>query len=460
MTQLVLATTLYGAATVAAAIEAGALPQSDRRVLVAANTTATPEFARRVDELDGFEAIRGHFHQVHSYGEAIAPAHPAAWMPHSDDVPLLERYLRAHWDLGPDPIEVVVESIQVPPARALATVFATSRLTVYADGLMTYGPTRTNIGAAVGDRVRAVVHPDLIPGLRPVLLREYDTPSTAFDVAALRKVLDRMLDHVQLESHPYRDEHPPALVVGQFLSALGVIGAAAEQRLHERMVAAAVVAGASTVWFKPHPSAPRAHTEGLVDWARGRGLDTVEVAASAPAEAILAATPPRFVVGCFSTALVTAARLYGIPAATVGIDELLQALRPYENSNRVPATIVGELFPDLEVAPTAPSLPPLDPEVTAVRAQPLVDTVAYCMQPTLLACQRDASTAWLTEHVDGPARRYFTRKRLTALGLPGAAPLPFLRHTIGPARRWVRRRGVRGRKLALRLGRIAASRLS
>ena len=455
MTQVVLVSTLYGAATVAAAIDSGALPRADRRILVVANTTATPEVATLVDEFAAFAAVSDHFDAIHHYNDAIAPMHPAAWTPRTDDVPMWERALRSIWDLGRGPVDLVVESIQVPPARALAAVFASSQVVVYADGLMTYGPTRDDIGPGIGDRVRQIVHPDLVPGLRPALLREFGTAAIPFDVGALRKVLDGMHEQVAAElPGTYDSEAPPALVVGQFLSALGVISVGAEQLLHQRMICAATAAGVSTVWFKAHPSAPLFHTEQLRDWARNEGHDLVVVSPTTPAETVFTAMPPRFVVGCFSTALLTAPRLYGIPAATVGTDDLLEALRPYENSNRIPVTIAAELLPDLEVTRQPPALPLLGCEVTAVRVQPLVDTVSYCMQPRRLAALRDDSERWLADHVDGPSRRYFKGRRLTSLGLPGGSPIPLVRQVAGPAKRWARRRGDRGRRYLLRAQRI------
>ena len=51
--------------------------------------------------------------------------------------------------------------------------------------------------------------------------------------------------------------------------------------------------------------------------------------------------------GCFSTALCTASAFYGIPVARIGTEPLLDRLTPYQNSNRVPVTLVDALLPDL-----------------------------------------------------------------------------------------------------------------
>jgi len=423
---VVVASTLYGVANVAAAIDAGALGSDERRILVTANTSTAPEVARSIDELPGFSELSTYFDEVHSYNEAIAPYHPSDYRPAGADVPLLERFLRGRWGLGHGLVELVVESIPVPPSLALAEIFRSSRVTVYAEGLMSYGPTRNRIGFAVGDRIRTVVHPDLVPGLRPVLLREFDVPAVGFDTKHLREVFDRVTGAVDLSELPATaGDH--VLVIGQYLAAVGVLTDDQERELHQRMVTAAVGAGAGTVWFKPHPSAPLDTAEELRRWAGGEGIDLPLVPPLVPAEAVLATAPPAYVVGCFSTALMTAPRLYGVPSATVGIDLILEALTPYENSNRVPATIVGEVLDDLERSKRPPSLLAHDERRVVDHVQPLVDSVAYCMQPVLLPQLAQPAAAWLARHLDEASSRYFKRRRLTSLGLPGGAALPLWR---------------------------------
>ena len=73
--------------------------------------------------MPGFEQLRGRFDGVLSWNETIAPFHPGGWSPRPDDIPLWERQLRLLWDLGDDRIELVVESIQVNPALAVAQLF-------------------------------------------------------------------------------------------------------------------------------------------------------------------------------------------------------------------------------------------------------------------------------------------------------------------------------------------------
>lgn len=116
-------------------------------------------------------------------------------------------------------------------------------------------------------------------------------------------------------------------------------------------------------------------------------------------------------VGCFSTALLTASSFYGIPVARVGTELLLDRLAPYQNSNRVPVTIADALLPPLE--------PGSAPEVDLAG---LLPAVGYAMQPELRPDLRDAAERYLAASLDAHTWRYFKRRRLTALGLPGAIP--------------------------------------
>ena len=64
-------------------------------------------------------------------------------------------------------------NLHLEPALILGQAFADATIDVYVDGLMGYGPTRSAVPPQVGTRVQRVLHPDLVPGVRPLLLREF-----------------------------------------------------------------------------------------------------------------------------------------------------------------------------------------------------------------------------------------------------------------------------------------------
>ncbi|MGP4044979.1 alpha-2,8-polysialyltransferase family protein [Streptomyces sp. 2A115] len=414
-TQIFMASTLYGTATLAAAVDADCFRPAGRRILLVSNNAATPETATGIDGMPGFEQLRGRFDDVVSWNETISPYHPGGWSPRPDDVPLWERYLRLAWGLGDDDVELAVESIQVNPALGVSQIFMGAPVTVYADGLMSYGPTRSKIDPLVGTRIDRVLHLDLVPGLKPLLLTEFGVEPEIVPTDAFSKVLAELEDTG--DELPAIDE--PALLLGQYLSALGILTAEEEENLHVRMLKGAVKLGHNRVVFKPHPSAPARWSRALEQEAEKIGADLTVLDTSVLAEVLYQRMRPALVVGCFSTALLTASALYGLPVARIGTETLLERLTPYENSNRVPVTIVDALLPELaDRAAVTEQRPGMD----TGQLTDLVRAVGYAMQSKIYPSLRPAAEQYLTRRLNDRTWRYFKRRRLTSLGLPGAVP--------------------------------------
>lgn len=437
-TQIFCASTLYGAATLAAAIDAGLFRPAPRRLLVVTNNAGTPELTPSVNEMPGFELLRDRFDDVVSWNEVIAPAHPGAWEPRLDDVPIWERHLRQTWRLGDDQVELIVESIQVNPALAIAQILSDAKLEVYADGLMSYGPTRSKITPLVGERVRRLLHLDLVPGLKPLLLTEFGVEPELVPTSAFTRILDQLSD---AETGIGTPSVPPALLLGQYLSALGILSEHEEEELHIGMVRGAVALGHTQVVFKPHPTAPAVWSRRLEQEAKKLGAELTILDTPVLAEVLYRRLKPALVVGCFSTALFTASAFYGIPVARTGTDLLLERLTPYQNSNRVPLTIVDALLPPLDGKETHQPDP---------RLAELVAAVGYAMQSQIYPRLRPKAESYLSQHLNERTRRYFKRRRLTALGLPGGVPAQLNRIPRNATTRRIARRARRLRQAVLR----------
>ncbi|MEU2085982.1 polysialyltransferase family glycosyltransferase [Streptomyces albus] len=443
-TQLFFASTLYGAATLAAALDAGCFGPADQRLLLVSNNAAVPETTPALDAMPGFARLRGRFDRVLSWNETIRPFHPGGWSPRGDDAPLWERFLRDLWHLGDGPedeVSLVLESIQVDPALAVARLFPDAPIEVYADGLMSYGPTRNKLDPLVGGRVRRLLHPDLVPGLAPLLLTEFGVPAEVVPGDAFRAVLAELARDLP----PSADGVPEggALLLGQYLSALDILTDDEEEALHLRMLRGAAARGHREVVFKPHPVAPARFAHALEKEAGELGVTLTVLSEPVLAEALYERVRPALVVGCFSTALLTAARLYGLPVARVGTELLLERLTPYENSNRVPVTLVDALVPDVDGG-QGDFTPLSGPELTG-----LVRAVGFCMQPQVLSGLRQEAERYLAAHLSPATRRYFKRRRLTALALPGAVPRQFAFVPRSPAVRRVARRARALKRAAL-----------
>ncbi|WP_448318568.1 polysialyltransferase family glycosyltransferase [Streptomyces sp. CO7] len=442
-TQIFLASTLYGAATLAAAVDAGCFGQdAGRRVLLVSNNAAVPETTPALDEAPGFAALRGRFDEVRSWNEAVAPFHPSGWSPREEDTVLWERHFRLAWGLGEDDVELAVESLQAQPALGVAQIFHGAPLTVYADGLMSYGPTRIKLDPLVGTRVTRVLHLDLVPGLRPLLLTEFGVPAELVPTDAFGKVLDELAERA--DDLPALPEGP-ALLLGQYLSALNILTPQEEEDLHLRLVRGAVALGHRSLVFKPHPTAPAAWHRAVVDEAERLGAELTVLDEPVLAEVLFRRIRPALVAGCFSTALLTASALHGIPVARTSTGLLLERLRPYENSNRIPVTVVDALLPDLD---DADAVRGQRASMTVGELGELVRAVGFAMQPRIHPALRPEAERFLRGHQDARWLRYFKRRRLTGLALPGGVPdrLTFLARSRTLRRAVRRARSLRARR--------------
>ncbi|MFE2226837.1 alpha-2,8-polysialyltransferase family protein [Streptomyces kronopolitis] len=443
-TQIFLASTLYGAATLAAALDADCFAPADRRLLLVSNNATTPETSPALDTVPGFERLRGRFDRVLSWNETISPFHPGGWSPRPDDAPLWERHLRLLWDLGDDHVELIVESIQVNPALALAQLFPDAPLDVYADGLMSYGPTRNKLDPLIGTRIGRLLHLDLVPGLTPLLLTEFEVEAQTVPAGAFTKVLSELSD----ASGELAVPDGAALLLGQYLSALGILTPEEEEELHVRMLRGAAERGHREIVFKPHPSAPARWSRLLEREAEKLDLALTVLEHPVPAEVLYQRMRPALVVGCFSTALLTASTFYGLPTARTGTGLLLERLTPYQNSNRIPVTLVDALVPDLGDRSARPRA-----FTTPEAVGGLVTAVGYAMQHQMYPQLRPHAERYLAGGLDQFTWRYFKRRRLTALALPGAIPsqLSFI-----PRNATVRRVARRARAVQRRLKKRAA----
>ncbi|MFH9113867.1 polysialyltransferase family glycosyltransferase [Streptomyces globisporus] len=433
-TQIFQVSTLYGAATLAAALDAGQFGRAldSHRILLVSNNAAVPETALRLEEMRGYGSLAARFDAVIDWNEAISPHHPSGWGPRSEETVLWQRAFRLAWGIAPDaPVDLAVESIQVNPARALAAIFSESAVHVYADGLMSYGPTRNRMPQSIACRIRRVLHLDLVTGLRPLLLAEAGVEPELVPDDAFRAVLSEIATAAEGDRGLAAAEAaaPTAMLLGQYLAALTILTPEEEEELHIRMLRGAARAGHTSILFKPHPTAPARYSRALDEAAAELGVRLTTLNSPLLAETLYERCAPTLVVGCFSTAMFTAAAYYGIPVARVGTRLVLDRITPYENSNRIPLTITDHLVPDLDAQDGpggaeardpggVPHLPRTAPDTLA----PLVRTVGYCMQAKLNPGLRSEAEAWLREHLDPTTQHYFKRRRLQSLTLPGGGP--------------------------------------
>lgn len=164
--------------------------------------------------------------------------------------------------------------------------------------------------------MRRLLHPDLVPGARLLLLGEYGVEPRTVPAESITKVVGELADaEVGLPA-----VETPALLLGQDLAGAGLIPAAEEAGLRLEMVRGAAALGHRRLVFAPDPYAPwedpaplRAEADRL-----GVELTVLESSSPVPADVLLHRLRPALVVGCTSAALFGAARFHGLPVAAVG----------------------------------------------------------------------------------------------------------------------------------------------
>lgn len=407
MIQLVTASTLFQVASLAAMVDEDILGEAKRRVLVLASGSQQPELTTRIQDAPGFDTLSARFDAVVDLGALVWPRRPQAFSPREDELGMWAALLRTAWGLGEEPLELVLDSIQVNPAIALARVFHDAQISLHSDGLMAYGPSRNRLRLSMIQRLHFLAYAELVPGLTPVLMREHGIELRPLNPAALRAVMDEVAD----SSAPSAEASElmagggrTALALGQYLVPLGVLDEEEQGELDRSMLALAAQHGAETLAYKPHPSASVGSTERLRRDAEDAGLTLVVLPDDVPAEVLMGWLTPVVVVSGFSTSLFTATALYGLPAAAAATELVSARLRPFENGNRIPLTLADAVLG---------SRPALEPE----RLQALVNAVAYAMQSGFLGELRAEAVAFLGTEPE-LRDRYIRQRRLRALDLP------------------------------------------
>lgn len=415
MTQLIEASTLYQVASLSAMVDHGAIPDDGERVLVLVNSARQPELTGRLQDAAGFQAlVDGRFDRIVDLGADLWPRRPHQFDPREDELPLWQRLFRNRWSLGEGAVTLWLESLQANPAKALARIFASSPLAIHSDGLMSYGPTRVTLPPSILQRVERLSSLDLVPGLQPLLLAEVSPTVTSTPLSAFRRIVDIWANEVEpsgVTSALSASSDTVALLLGQYLTDLRLVSAEEDAELAEQMVTACVEAGATRIAFKPHPSASVASRQAVLEAGRRQGIEVVVIPDTVAAEVVALWLHPIVAVSAFSTALVTLAYGLGIRPVAVGTEKMLARLAPFENSNRIPLTLIDALF-EVGIDP-----PVFEPDSSLL--QELTEAVGYAMRSRLLPDLRDDTESFLIREPE-LRDRYIKQRRLRVLGLPSA----------------------------------------
>ncbi|WP_169514105.1 polysialyltransferase family glycosyltransferase [Jonesia quinghaiensis] len=393
---------------VCAALKHGSIPRpTGKSVLLICNNAKIPETHPFIvaPELHGL--VEQHFDTVVHLNDLTHPLRPVDFSPARAHVHIWRRLLATYLGVPASPaVRLFLESVQTNPARALSEIFYDSPLSVHADGLMVYSPSRQRFSPQFLARVDQVIYLDMRPGVRPMLLNESSAAHVAVPTSSIRDIVEAQLTDTNTQP---AGEY--ALILGQYVAALSIISRAEEDALYLAMIDHAIAAGHREIVFRMHPSAPPFSPHVLRDHAQSQGVQFHVDTSSCPVEFMVARRLPAMVLSIFSTGMVTASQAFSIPGVAIGTDLLLERLSPFQNSNRIPVTICDLLYaPDTLAAPAMPT----------AEVQQTIEAVSYCMQPQINPQLREQAEAFIANHpLDHtfPWRRYIKKKRAESLGL-------------------------------------------
>ena len=326
----------------------------------------------------------------------------------AEEVVVLDELLDTRGRLEDGAVELVVGTASVEAGRALARRLPDLTVTLLAVDAAAYGPTPELVRGRFARLVTRVVHLDLVPAAPVLLLSERAVAAVPVDPGAYRAVL------ADLPS-PGPVEDPTTLVVARSAAWGGTLDAEQQTTLVTAMLQRCAEVGHSRLLVLVDPGTRPRVRKALEKAAKQSRADLTVVDDALPVEQWLATGAVRRVVGCAAPELLVAQTVLGLRAAQLDTDLVLKRLSPFSEPQRVPAALVQATVPDLRSWTATP-------EGEAPRALDLAGlttSVAYAMQPELLAGRRGEAIAFLDATKDDVRRRYVRRRRLGELRLPG-----------------------------------------
>lgn len=310
-------------------------------------------------------------------------------------------------DDADDDVELVVGTSTLGVGRELTRRFGDAPVSLLAAGASAYGPTSGALVGRLAKRVRQVLHVDLVPGLAPVLLAERSVPARTIPTGGVRTAAAALpaLDPVP---------DPTTLVLGRSRPWAGALDRDEQTELLVAMVQRCSEAGHTRVVLLLDEDTPPRVRRQLDRAARAGRTDLRVVTDDAPVEAWLALDGVGLVVGSAAEDLLVARGVFGRRVAQLDTEVVIKNLRPFDDPRRTAATLVGATVPDLRSWTSTPG----GEDVRPVDLAGLMATVAYAMQPGLLADRRAAALGFLEVHPD-VRRRFVRKRRLSELRLPG-----------------------------------------
>lgn len=308
---------------------------------------------------------------------------------------------------GAGTVELLVGTSALRLGRELTRRWTDAHVVLLASGAAAYGPTPRTLAGRLAKRTDRVLHLDPVPGLKPLLLAERAVPVQAVPAEHVRAVLDGL-------TGPAPVADPTTLVLARSAAWSGSLDRDQQTEVAVAMLQRCAEAGHSrVVLLLDVEPAPRARRQ-LEKAAKAVRADLSLVVDVGPVAAWTGLPGVRLVVGSADEELLLARHVHGRRVAQLDTEVVLKHFDPFPDARRTGATLVAATVPDLRSWTAHPEGETLDP----VDLGGLMGTVAYAMEPELLAARRASAIGWLETHPKS-RRRFVRRRRLTELRLPG-----------------------------------------
>ncbi len=344
--------------------------RDDRRVLFLSAHNQDFEVRNPLIDLVDDENVKRAFDKIMILNDLIAPLHPAQWKPIGNEVEQLAQRSMIEAAIGGKVTSILVESLQVAPALTIANLFSDSAIEVYSDGLMVFSPIKTNLPTSILSRVAKCHYVDYISPVKPYIFEPYSIELSPIKCDDLKSEFA----NIAHDEKSLPDLRSSAVFLGQYLADSGLMSQDEEIDLYVRgLVQSQRKLKTKRLYFKAHPSFPQHALEQLLISCDEAGLEIEFLSQKVLIEEYLMHTKPSAVISIFSTGLMSANKIFGVPAYKFGTDRVLESLLGTTNSNFIPAVLISECLPSLNDTPSI--------NIDYNRLVGLLETLSSCMHP-------------------------------------------------------------------------------
>lgn len=241
----------------------------------------------------------------------------------------------------------------------LLKLFNNSKISIYSDGLMSFGPARYSFkDEGINQRIDSMFYENFLFDIEPLYLRELKN-------IKCYEVKTEYIENVT--------ENNNVLIALQSLSYSGIFTPEEEEEFYSRYLnqLADLLIGCN-IYVLPHPNSEKHRLAYLNNFRRIKILSNEKTG-----EEYINQIGFKYVISSFSTLLFRAQKC-GIKCLTFGTDEILLNLKPLENSNRIPTILARYSFYNYDGLTKVKTISELESDLANFK--PNVDKIRFILK--------------------------------------------------------------------------------